>query len=166
MAQLTQDELRRLIAERFIELGIDAKRAVLPTSGSHPIFENRRIVLVDDSREVFAVFAPRLLARTNGTAMFIHCRDGAPQEIAQQIMAAKPDLVLVDGQLGGTLRGWDVVFRLYELQSELPCVGFSSDPQFERHFVKNRAAGFVHKDVERPEVTMSALGEQLHILFS
>lgn len=159
MADLAQDDLKRLVDQTFADLGIAPSTTPLRSRPAR--FRNCHLLFVDDSREIFKIFVPPLIALTQGCASFLRCWEGSPEDAAQKISERHPHVALVDGQLGGVLRGWDVVAALQRINTGLPCIGFSSDPEFERNFLRCGAVGFVYKDIEKVEQTLDRLESEI-----
>ena len=162
--QLPAERFRELIEAQFASLGLESKGVRLPKLELDPGLHGRKILFVDDSLDVLRVFVPRLIVATNGEASFIHCIRSDVHKLSRQIVAAKPDVALIDGELGGSLRGWDVVKKVLAANDQLLCMGFSSDESYEKQFFAAGALGFVHKETANPDQSLLVLSQHVGVM--
>ncbi len=163
-APIEQKVLLRLIADTCRELEVRASSPADSEFSPVRSLHDRRILLVDDSAEVFKAFVPALLAATNGAAIFLRHREETSAVLVKQILAFKPELVLLDGELSGGLRGWDVAQALSKRNQKLPIIGFSSDPGYESKFLAHSAMGFIAKRIQAVPATIAEVGVQVGLL--
>ncbi|MBN8549028.1 MAG: hypothetical protein J0M12_06915 [Deltaproteobacteria bacterium] len=164
--RLSTAELKPIMEAQLLALDIDPKGIKLPKLSIIPELHGKQVLLVDDSADVFRKFVPYLVVATNGEANFIRYRAGSAGDLAKKILAANPDIALLDGQLGEKVRGWDVVSLVHKANPRLLCVGFSAEATFDRAFTAAGAMGFVHKRVDAVEDSMAVLIEQARILLT
>lgn len=96
----------------------------------------KRIVIVDDSSSVIHQALPLLIGATGGAAQVVWVEKKGlgqdvyskltPRGLAEIIIAAEPDWVLMDWELRCGFYGTDVVNELRRLSPSTPCIGFSS----------------------------------------
>ena len=130
----------------------------LPTPPEECIaLQGRKILLIDDSPEVFEVFVPLLTAATHGSAVFLLHHGESMVALVEQITALHPEILLVDQYLGRGVRGHEVVAALQE--AKIPCrvFGFSSEAQLDDLFCSAGAEGAIEKDVRNPENALRTL---------
>jgi CheY-like chemotaxis protein len=111
-----------------------------------------RLLFVDDSAETLDLFAGLLPA----CQMLLH-RTQTLEELTQEILVSTFECLLLDGQLAGGLRGWDVLRALCKARPGVRCIGFSSDPRYAERFLQAGAVGFVHKDRHDPEASAAGV---------
>lgn len=145
-----------------------AKRILSPPASLKGLesLRGKRITLVDDIGAVAALFAPELLTLCWGQVHFLIHEAQSTQQLAREIEATQADIVLMDGNLNGDVRGWDVTRELLRLKATSIVVGFSSDPEFESRFTKAGAFGFVHKRYDDPVACLQAVASLTRPLFS
>ncbi len=110
------------------------------SSGNSPelaSMSGKKMLLVDDSLYVICQVFPLLTGATGGTSSVIAVsKEGLGEEsyslltarsLAERIVAAKPDFILMDWDLGKDFDGVDVVQHLSRLAPDLPCIGFSGE---------------------------------------
>ena len=119
----------------------------------------RRIVFIDDSSAAMALFAAELVAASGDNALFLVYSGQGIDTMAREIAALKPDLVLLDGDIGRVERGWMVLESLLRLSPQVACLGLSSELQFEHKFLESGAVGFVQKRYNEPLATIQAVSE-------
>ncbi len=88
-----------------------------------------KVVIVDDSHRILRDAIPVLVTATGDNATFIHissARDYTPGEVIDAIVAAQPQWVLLDAQLGQDFSGPDLAKYLHQNHPQIQCVGFSS----------------------------------------
>jgi hypothetical protein len=96
----------------------------------------KRVVIVDDSGSVIRQALPLLIGATEGAAQVVWVdkrglgqdvySELTPRGLAENILAAKPEWVLMDWELRCGFYGTDVVDQLQRLSPGTPCIGFSS----------------------------------------
>lgn len=164
--RLQLENLCERVAEEYKRLGSSAARLPSHFPAPSPALHDRRLVYVDDSVSVMELFIPSLVALTNGSCIFIHHRDESMEELVGKILGASPELVLLDGELAGITRGWEVAARLYQASPDVPVVGFSSSPFYRKLFLDHCAVEFVTKDRGAIAETVRAVEEIAEAYFS
>ncbi|MDD4319445.1 MAG: response regulator [Candidatus Peribacteraceae bacterium] len=115
----------------------------------------RVFLLLDDSPDVIAAFLPFL--RAIGKAEGVLHKGESAEETAELLLAKQPNIILVDGQLEGGVRGYEVVKLLKERAPSVRCIGFSSAPGLREPFLRAGAVGFVQKNTEDPAAGVLAV---------
>lgn len=110
--------------------------------------QGQRILLVDDIPALACLYGVELMLATHGNAAFVIHESQTQSQLAAEILAHEPNILIMDGILSGSVRGWNVIREVLSIRPELICIGFSSDPQFEQTFLDAGAVGFVHKRYE------------------
>jgi CheY-like chemotaxis protein len=107
---------------------------------AHEVLHDKKITFVDDRTVYFAAYVSPLEVVSDGNAIFIQKTSQSVEELAEEIMQSKPDVVLMDYFLCSAdersaeyYTGADVVRSLREREDE-NCssiiVGFSADGMF------------------------------------
>ena len=112
----------------------------------------KKIVLLDDSPDVFAAFFLPLFAATEGASSFVWHRAESQEELIARVIEG--DIALIDEYLAGGLRGHDLVPALLQRKPKLICIGFSNTARKESIFLAAGAYGFVTKDPGDPWGTL------------
>lgn len=115
---------------------------------SHPDFEALRgktILMIDDLKELLAGFLPTLVVATEGHGDIIRHDQQTVEELAVEIAARNPDILLLDNTLRVGVRGPSVAKQLRSQSWTGKIIGFSADPSTENDFADGGADGFVEK---------------------
>lgn len=118
--------------------------------------KDKTVLLVDDMETVIDVFHPLLVKETDGKAKFICHRGESAAELADLIFKLNPDLVLLDFNLAGGIKGAAVGKELVGRGFGGVVVGFSTVDAAEDF----KAAGvtyFVPKSIHQPERSVGEL---------
>ena len=101
--------------------------------------------------------ADALVVATNGHAEFFHHTGEEPQQIVAEILKLDPDIVLMDENLHGNVRGTSLTRDLARTGFKGKIVGFSSDPSLARAFEQAGAVGMLRKSAFRIEENLQKL---------
>lgn len=122
---------------------------------------NCNMLLIDDSQLVMAAFIEPLMYATNGNASFLWHRDQSPEQLMDQVVEKKPDVVLIDANLEDGLRGYHLIPLLKNRLPNASFIGFSTAPSTRDAFMAAGAIGFVEKDISDPERNLREIAEVL-----
>jgi len=123
---------------------------------SSHVSHRRHLVLVDDSPDVLTVFLQPMHRLAVTVSGILHAAQ-TTDELVAEILEKNPDIVLLDGNLAGTVRGYRIIPLLHELQPGLLCIGFSSADALKEPFLGSGAQAFVRKEISDPEDTLHRL---------
>ncbi len=119
-----------------------------------------KLCLLDDSAWVFELFVPLFEAQGQEVKGILHEGKSA-EEAAREIIATGAETVLIDGNLHGGVRGFDVCTLVKKANPRMRCIGFSNDPAYASIFLQAGADGFVHK---RADDAQSCVREVMDIV--
>ncbi|HLD71648.1 MAG TPA: hypothetical protein VI873_03480 [Candidatus Peribacteraceae bacterium] len=114
--------------------------------------KGKKIVLLDDSPDVFAAFFLPLFAATEGACSFLWHQNESQQELIERV--TQGDIVLIDEYLANNMHGHTLVPELLKRKPNLTCIGFSNTARKESIFLAAGAHGFVTKDPGDPWGTL------------
>jgi hypothetical protein len=127
-----------MINAKVAELGSTAQWMKAPES--HPEYASlagKTVVMVDDSDRVLQNYVPDLMKATDGKAQFILYTDQTSGGLAQKILAANADIILMDYNLSETLKGATVAGILKDRGFSGVIVGFSSEKSYQEEFQRS-----------------------------
>jgi hypothetical protein len=129
---LILDQIKRTLGEMAKDLSdiMPCLEAPQKIEGCE-ILKDKTILLVDDDEFSFRFFVPHLIVETDGKAKFIRYRNQEISELIDQIIEKKPDIVLLDYTLSGSLKGDEVVAPLRKLFPGM-IIGFSTVNAYAR----------------------------------
>jgi CheY-like chemotaxis protein len=122
-----------------------------------PRFKGKRIALVDDRQDVMDVFIPLLEENGAIAVRLLHPEGEKSAELIDRIVQAKPNILLLDGNLAGEVRGTQMVPTIKARLPETKIIGFSSAESMSVVFMKVEADGFVFKNIDDPSASINEL---------
>ena len=125
--------------------------------GYEPL-KDKIVVMVDDVKTVLENFVPHLIVATDGKASFVEYKGQKLDELLEQIMLHKPNIVVMDYHLSENLKGTSVINALREQNFPGKTIGFSSD-NTAREFSDAGAIGVVDKGGYSPEDSVEKLAK-------
>ena len=144
------DEMNRIM----VSIGATARCKKLPHESSVcEKLKGKVVTVVDDSLELLVNNVPDLVVATDGSANAIHYKNQSPEEIADQIIELRTEIVLLDYALKRTafpykvvVSGVDVMKALKQKGYKGKIVGYSSDGKFQEEFMNNGAICCIDKN--------------------
>lgn len=122
-----------------------------------PRFAQKRFVIVDDRQDAINMFLPLLTQEGALCLGILHPENQGEAELAERIVKSKADVVLLDGNLSGDVRGARMVPTLKSRMPKAKIIGFSSAESLRETFMSVDADGFVFKNMDSPEETINDL---------
>ncbi len=149
MQKSNDDSLLAWINEALKEVGADARQKRLPASARRVVgLAEVNLLVVDDIREVLQCCAAELTMATDRKIGLMHHTSESADELVTKIRATKSDLVLLDQNLSGGVKGADITKMLMQGGFSGVIVGFSATDDkaaIEQKFIKAGALGWVDK---------------------
>ncbi len=157
-----QLQLLAKINSALAGLGSGAKYTRLPENREeYESLRGRRVVMVDDTREVLEDFVGDLMLATGGNASFLLHTGQSVEEIVGVIKAENLDVVLLDYNLSGDTTGSMIAESLLEAGFSGLIIGFSSDSDTTQDFMRSGVRTCIEKEPGMPEISVMALGRML-----
>ncbi|EKE25356.1 MAG: N-methyl-transferase [uncultured bacterium] len=152
------------INEAMKELGSKSKWLKLKEApDGTEILKGKRIVMVDDLRNILTSYVPDLIVSTNDHAGFVLHEQQSIEELAEQIIEKAPEVILMDRKLANGINGADVTRSILQKYPKTKVVGFSSEGD-ATDFLKAGAVGFVKKDTWEAAGSIKQIAELLKSL--
>lgn len=123
------------------------------------VLRGKKIVMVDDMQSVLESFVAPLMVVTDGHALFMQYKGQLLEDLLQELLAAQPEIVLVDFHLSETVKGDALVRMIAERHPEITCIGFSSDKDAKHPFLKAGVQGVAPKEAHDPDVSLQAVAK-------
>ncbi len=117
----------------------------------------KTILMVDDVQDVLESFVSPLMIATHGNASFIRYQGQPSEELVQEILNVRPEIVLIDYHLSETMKGDAIARLLTKQQPEIACIGFSSDKDAKQAFLDAGVKGVAPKEAYDPEPSLQAI---------
>ena len=157
--RLSEDELKKRVDAEFAKIGSTSKitlkgvKYFLAVASKAEAMLGKRILVVDDSKDVLQNIIPLLTVATNGQSNYILHKGEDIETICATIVEANPEFVLMDYSLYGELTGDQIIQRLLQLRPDIKCIGFSSENRTVE-FSKAGAIGSIDKKLDNEEDTL------------
>ncbi len=121
--------------------------------------ESLKVFLADDSAAIRSRVAAILAAR----AMTIVGQAETPQQCIDDILATRPDVVVLDAQLDGG-QGLEVLQAVRRAAPEIAFVVFSNHagPSYRKRYLSAGAVRFLDKSAEFDQLIDAVSGARLH----
>lgn len=149
--ELNQENLKNLVNQVFSEMGSSMRyKKVKETVPGCESLLGKKIVMVDDVKEVLESFVEDLVVASGGNASFILHKDQLLDELVNEILQRNPDVVLVDGNLAKNIKGDMVIEQLDKNNINAKSIIFSSDSHMAAQ-LKSKNITFVKKETHDPE---------------
>lgn len=156
-----EDEAQILgkINEAMCRLGRTAEYScTLPVSGTESL-RGKKITILDDTNMILELLVPMIITATKGEGDFVEYKGGTAEEVANQIMAQSPEIVLLDYDLGKKITGADVAIALREKGYDGVALGFSSINRGKGGFPEDKVNGTILKNTADSSGTLRRVAE-------
>lgn len=154
---LFRRDLLAQINEAQRELGSTAKYRSLPVIDARvqEVLQGKRILMVDDSREVLEHWSPLLITASLGSASCLLHESQDLKQLAAVIQKRNPEILLLDYSLNGGISGANLAKLLRAVMPQMLIVGFSSSQESNSKFI---ASGTIYTaDKSREEEALSRI---------
>ncbi len=151
-------ELLERINAILAGLGSRARWLKLPQSQSeYATLKDKRVLMVDDIVGVLEQFVPDLVIATDGKASFLQYVKQPADELVSEMLAGNPDIILLDYNLSGDLKGTEIAGLLIQKGYAGKIVGFSSEGSTVKEFNKVGVSSCIEKNNGYPEQSIKEL---------
>lgn len=124
------------------------------------VLADKKVVVVDDTVEMLLFIVAPLMVETNGKARFIPHKEQSLDELVRVISKEDPDVVLVDENLAGKVKGHELVASIKKKNPRVLCIGFPIGPNlYRKEFKAAGAEGSVLKDSQNPKETLIQIAQ-------
>ena len=157
--ELSPEDLKNMVNQTLLELGstMKFKKVKEAVPGCESLL-GKRIVMIDDVKDVLESFVKDLVVASGGNASFILHKDQLLGELVNEVIQRNPDIVLVDGNLAGDIKGDMVIEELRKNNVNAKAIVFSSDSHMADR-VKFKHIDFVKKEAHDPESSVKRVAD-------
>lgn len=127
------------------------------------VLKGKRIVMVDDLRNILTSYVPNLIVATDDQAGFVLHEQQSMETLVEQILEKTPEIILMDRKLASGINGADVTRSILQKEPGIKIIGFSSEGD-ATDFMGAGAVGFVEKDTLEPAESIKQVAELLKSL--
>ena len=143
---ISEPALLSAINRRYKALGL--KELPNPVNmAPDPNMSGRRILWVEDNRDIVEIQLQFYVAATNDNMDVILKTTETIEEMADKIVSMHPEFVLLDGNLQG-FDGCDLIPLILAKDPSIKCIGYSNSSEsspVSREFIEKGAIGAVQK---------------------
>jgi len=111
----------------------------------YEVLKGKKILIVDDIKGVIANNLPEFIVATDGNAGAVCHTEQSFDELVSEILASKPDIILMDYSLANRITGIDVINELKANGYTGKTVGYSSEKSRDAEFKRAGAIGSINK---------------------
>src|SRR3990167_4730437 len=127
---MSQKSLVEIMNESFTKLGssrrIEKIEEIPALAIETRVLQEKKIMVIDDVRNVLVFFAPYFIAATGGEVSFIYFEKETLEELVDKILKENPEIVLLDFNLSTKIKGDSVCKELKTRDFNGLVYGFSS----------------------------------------
>ena len=103
------------------------------------------------------IFLPLFQEEGAKASGVLHPEGESAAALIERIVNLSPEIILLDGNLAGEVRGTQMVPTLHARMPGVKIIGFSSAESLSVTFMKVQADGFVFKNIDDPDTSINEL---------
>lgn len=156
----TKEQLLKLVNKQLTALQSSTQYKYIEDSiDGCEALRGKKVLMVDDVQKVLESFVAPLMIATSGHASFLHHTRQSLDELVQAVLAANPEIVLMDYLLAEDIKGNHVVRAIVRENPTIMCIGFSSSEDAQAPFSDAGAHATALKSAFAPELCLQAVAQ-------